>query len=375
MEVRPNGSLQVITSTFLTPIATVDPFLEVELNKTKIAEEFYATYDVMTGIRIAVTLGGFFAFVVLLVLVKSKSKTERALEDPDFTAAAVAEVEEEEERQFAAALEATIYQKLGRRSRQSLDTNMSQSWIRHATRFSSIGGYNSIIDPPIRIASRLPSFIDEDSPEEERSIFNDVILNRQFEDPRRPSNITCSSSGSSYLERRDSAVVLGFPAVPGHKTRTSRQRQSPLMETYDFYYPIDIRVIQPTPGGSPCGSERAIYDNVVEPGNLKPRLAPLASISSCNSSLETDYPEIEVHSYGSENIFNDSDDDTDIEVAEFSTDSEEACCSKSKRECKTFRLRGNLKSSSTIRNMSMEVPEILYPADEDIENISQETLF
>lgn len=103
--------------------------------------------------------------------------------------------------------------------------------------------------------------------------------------PRRSSNITCSSTGSSYLERRDSAITLGLPAVPGHKCKFSRRPSSPLPEFYDFYYPIDIRVTQPTPGGSPCGSDRALYGRMVDSPNLKPKLAPLASISSCNSSL------------------------------------------------------------------------------------------
>lgn len=112
-----------------------------------------------------------------------------------------------------------------------------------------------------------------------------IVLFSNLDVPRRPSNITCSSSGSSYLERRDSAVTLGLPVLPAHKYKSSRRQSSPVPEVYDFYYPIDIRVTQPTPGGSPCGSDRALYERVVEQPNLKPRLAPLASISSCNSSL------------------------------------------------------------------------------------------
>lgn len=140
--------------------------------------------------------------------------------------------------------------------------------------------------------------------------------------PRRSSNITCSSSGSSYLERRDSAVALGLPALPAHKCKSSRRPSSPLPEIYDFYYPIDIRVTQPTPGGSPCGSDRALYDRVVDPPNLKPKLAPLASISSCNSSLGTDYPDFEAQSFASDSVFQEDEEDTDNEVEEFSTDSD-----------------------------------------------------
>lgn len=154
-----------------------------------------------------------------------------------------------------------------------------------------------------------------------------VFYFRYLDVPRRSSNITCSSSGSSYLERRGSSVILGLPALPAHASSRSRRRQSsPLPEQYDFYYPIDIRVIQPTPGGSPCGSDRAIYENI--------RLAPLASISSCNSSLAADYPDLELQSFASDSVFHDEEcDDTDDEVEEFSTDSEgEATFSGLRRE-------------------------------------------
>lgn len=132
--------------------------------------------------------------------------------------------------------------------------------------------------------------------------------------PRRSSNITCSSSDSSYLERRGSSVVLGLPAAPPPSTSRSRRRQSSPPPTR---YPIDIRVIQPTPSGSPCGSERAIFENA--------RLAPLASISSCNSSLAMDYADnMELQSFASDSVFRDEEgcDDTDDEVEPFSTDSE-----------------------------------------------------
>ncbi|KAK9876584.1 hypothetical protein WA026_013963 [Henosepilachna vigintioctopunctata] len=330
----PNGSSTETTSAFLPPTPTLDP---VELNKTRIAEEFYSTYDVMTGVRIAMTLGGFFAFMVILVLYKSKSETEKALEDPDFTAAAVADAEQEEERELAAVIEAEVFQKLNpRRSRQSIDNScLSRSWIRSTRRYSSIGGYSSLMEPSWRMGlqSQLPSF-DEDSTEDDPSFFDDVIHNRHLDVPRRCSNITCSSSGSSYLERRDSAFLLGMPAIPAHKSRSRRRQSSPLPAVYDFYYPIDIRVIQPTPGGSPCGSDRALYDRTCEPSDLKPRLAPLASISSCNSSLETEaYPDEEPLSCVSDSIFENVCDDTDNEVDEFSTDSElndeqGACCSR-----------------------------------------------
>ena len=41
--------------------------------------EFFATYDVMTGVRIAATLGGFFFLMVFLIVYKSRSHSVRAL--------------------------------------------------------------------------------------------------------------------------------------------------------------------------------------------------------------------------------------------------------------------------------------------------------
>lgn len=51
---------------------------------------------------------------------------------------------------------------------------------------------------------------------------------------RRLSSITCSSSDTSYLERRGSAIELGLPAPPPYKNS--------MAEPWDFYYPIDIQV-------------------------------------------------------------------------------------------------------------------------------------
>lgn len=324
MSGEPNGSSQESNITSTTPVSVI--------SSTSDPKEYYKTYDVMTGVRIAATLGSFFGLMVLLVLYKSKSKTEKALEDPNFTAAAVAEVEEEE-RQIQLALEATAYQQLNprRSSRKSLDISSGSHGHRTSTRFSSVGGYSSLLEAPIRVSPRLPSFIDEDSPPEDgASLYEDVYYNSHLDVPRRPSNITCSSSGSSYLERRDSAVTLGLPVLPAHKYKFSRRQSSPVPEIYDFYYPIDIRVTQPTPGGSPCGSDRALYERVVEQPNLKPRLAPLASISSCNSSLGTENPDCEGLSYACDTYPEEEDENTENGVDPFDTDSdvnsEEGAC-------------------------------------------------
>jgi hypothetical protein len=61
------GTTTTIDPTTFLPDAT--PTLS-EREQLKI--EFYKTYDVMTGVRIAATLGGFFSLMVLLVVYKSR---------------------------------------------------------------------------------------------------------------------------------------------------------------------------------------------------------------------------------------------------------------------------------------------------------------
>lgn len=345
----------------------------------------------MTGVRIAATLGGFFSLMVLLVVYKSKCKS-KSLSDEHLNAAAAAVAIQDEEQQLAAAA-ACIYSRTlcassVRGPRRSLG-NMSAPAVviaRGARRFSSIGGY-SALEPPSssyyyqrgkslpgsalrfhvrseedRGSSLVPSFATRDrthndvEEEEEDSVLASPCCYHQFltvpscPDARRLSSITCSSSDTSYLERRGSAVELGIPAPPPfpYKSRAKGSNGPDVTmaeEPWDFYYPIDIQVIQPTPEVSPCGSERTLYNHPMElaPPGLRPpsrgsiaelttsslnvpaRLAPLASISSIGGSL-TDYPDFDdMHSIGSDSVFLDEGQelDTEDEVEGFSTDSED----------------------------------------------------
>lgn len=53
---------------------------QVDRERERLRMEFYATYDVMTGVRIAATLGGFFGLMVFLVIYKSRTRsTAKAL--------------------------------------------------------------------------------------------------------------------------------------------------------------------------------------------------------------------------------------------------------------------------------------------------------
>ncbi|XP_024946223.1 uncharacterized protein LOC107273173 isoform X3 [Cephus cinctus] len=268
--------------------------------------EFYKTYDVMTGVRIAATLGGFFSLMVLLVVYKSRCKSSKQLEDPRLTAAAAAAVAEAEaeERALAAALEAIarLPPRPGRGPRRSLCVETTEVQHCHvicqvnqsqlpviAPRFASVGGgggYDGLLAPPMRQPRLAPPA-----------------------DHRRCSSITCSSTASSYLEGRGSAMAMPCLLPPPSFPRHANYEDEP----WDLYYPIDIQVIQPTPDMSPCGSEAGLYAGV-----SSTRRAPLASMGS------VDPPEPDSRSLGSDSVFLDDEEclDTEDEVSGFSTDSD-----------------------------------------------------
>lgn len=51
----------------------------VAAERERVRVEFYATYDVMTGVRIAATLGGFFGLMVFLVVYKSRGESQETI--------------------------------------------------------------------------------------------------------------------------------------------------------------------------------------------------------------------------------------------------------------------------------------------------------
>ncbi|KZC06544.1 hypothetical protein WN55_10455 [Dufourea novaeangliae] len=291
-----NMTTRRMDSTTFMPEAT--PTLS-EREQLKI--EFYKTYDVMTGVRIAATLGGFFGLMILLLVYKSRCKSNKQLDDPRLTAAAAAAVAEQEaeERALAAALEAIarLPPRPDRGPRRSLCVEVNQSHSpRISPRFASVGGgYEALLTAPTKQPNLAP-------PEEQR----------------RCSSVTCSSTGSSYLERRGSAMPV--PCLPLHPTYSSKHAAHD--EPWDLYYPIDIQVIQPTPELSPCTSEAGLYATEFLLAGPTGKRAPLASMGS------VDPPEPDSRSLGSDSVFLRNDEqeeeglDTEDEVSGFSTDSD-----------------------------------------------------
>ncbi|KAL0273121.1 UNVERIFIED_CONTAM: hypothetical protein PYX00_005873 [Menopon gallinae] len=345
--------------------------------RERINMELYKTYDVMTGIRIAATLGGFLSMMILLVLYKNYCKPSKTLSEEQLNAAVTAAVEEED-RALKAALEATSFYTSLSKQRQSI-THESNAIT--SPRFSSVGGGYSHLAPPTRFShlqqrgkslpgsalrftseeghyrtSKDPDFSAGEEDEEEFDTgcqLPDYFTSNYLNVPpdRRLSSITCSSADTSYLERRGSAFEMGRPAPPGFVRNDVDKRKVDEEGPWDFYYPIDIQVIQPTPEITPAGSVETLCEKpnptcaLQVPGfhdrlhrlssdTSEIGLAPLASISSLASlSSPTVTPEQadgnqaanvsgNEDSVGSDSVFMDEGVDTEDEVEEFSTDSE-----------------------------------------------------
>lgn len=166
------------------------------------------------------------------------------------------------------------------------------------------------------------------------------------------------------MERRCSAITLGLVPLPAISSENPSRRQS-TTDTWDYYYP-GIHVTQPTPKTSPCPSEISINEkrkigrhkslieqdsfdciseypaatinnnveiqqkttkldgsSVVDNNSSKIiRRAPLASLSSFKVS-SVDYQDSDLRSLGSDSVFAESYADTDDDMEQFSTDSDE----------------------------------------------------
>ncbi|XP_055386089.1 serine-rich adhesin for platelets [Condylostylus longicornis] len=298
------------------PLSTAKSPAALAAERERVRMEFYATYDVMTGVRIAATLGGFFSLMVFLIVWKSRShsnETIKALKDPKTAALTVACMQEEEDRKIIEAMDATglsIFPDeydtmLFRRQRMLSVGNVSAPPVLHrGFRFSSVGGYSSLLEPPrrfsisstgggistarrrsasesSRILSNYPMgssfgtddyFVEtDDELDEDYENLNQteqkLLQNQGFlevppsvhQDTRRSSAMTCCSTESSYLERRCSALTLGINNLPPELRQKDesikKARRGSSTDTWDYYYP-DIQVIQATPKSSPLASDK-----------------------------------------------------------------------------------------------------------------------
>lgn len=216
-----------------------------------------------------------------------------------------------------------------------------------------------------------------------------ILFFIQGQDSRRSSDITCCSTESSYLERRCSAVTLGLTPMPPISSRNPSRHPSQT-EIWE-YYP-EIQIIQPTPKSSPCPSEgnifertpltrnggrnirkeSEVYDYIAEYPDPQPinqpklddsfvettcssrniRRAPLASLSSFKIS-SADYQDSDLKSLGSDSVFCESYADTDEDMEQFSTDSDEISEIQSPRSVKRKIIRRNSGSSGYKKRLTL----------------------
>ncbi|XKL66834.1 hypothetical protein PGB90_010254 [Kerria lacca] len=339
-----------------TNFSTMGPVLS---ERERIRIEFYQTYDIMTGIRIAATLGGFFTMMVLLVLYKSKCKSRA---DESLEAAITAAVAEEEE--LEAVLNHSKYDFTGHEPRQSLGNMSAPAY----TRFSSIGGYSSFINPPMRRFDRLAkgrislpasdlsfryfpsaptssissqeqkssnfwkSYNEEDENDLVEVEENEDINDRKFlQIPNHHHKFHPDSNTNSFcIERREPYSPVKY------LSKTNKENfKSPI------YNQPNIQVIQATPQISPCESSSGLLDDQCmvsnQPLTLPERkLAPLASIGSCSAISSIDS---ENRSMGSDSVFMNNENVEDDDDTDKDQNDEELLSSKSDQDCTNKKYR------------------------------------
>lgn len=187
--------------------------------------------------------------------------------------------------------------------------------------------------------------------------------------------------------------------MPLISSRNPSRRQSST-DAWDYSYP-GIQIIQPTPKGSPCPSEKSAnekrkidrhksltkqdsFDRISEYPDEKSdtatsnnnkkldtsqvdtfstqfiRRAPLASLSSFKVS-SLDYQDSDLRSLGSDSVFAESYADTDDEMEQFSTDSDEISDAQSPTNT-----RAANKLSMTSTQISVDVEQIPLDCVKDV---------
>ncbi|XP_050524502.1 uncharacterized protein LOC126896088 [Daktulosphaira vitifoliae] len=288
---------------------------DINIKREMIKAEFYSTYDVMTGVRIASTLGGFFLMMVLLVLYKSKCKT-RSLSDQHLEAVIKAAVDQEEQMAALAKRSSSSSYCSGHglcrcSQRYSIPENDSSidcnNWSRQSRAYlTEMQYYPYMVLNHTKNNKRITTSVLEYSFEEDENDGMEILTNNSFRvaqwlevpDGRKliSRGNSVSSNDTSYLEARGSSLIVGHPPSPLNHSSSAGD------PPWEYYYPIDIQVIQPTPCMTPCGSQDSFSDVPRHTQQLLPTasgkrqrhdsprlIAPIASIrTSCSSCCETE---------------------------------------------------------------------------------------
>lgn len=282
----PSTAAPPANSTTSPPQPTLSVSERELLKREQLKVEFYKTYDVMTGVRIAATLGGFFSLMVFFVVYKSRcGRGGKSISSSD-VAAAAAELDAVPELPFDGFYSLTA-------PRRSLGNVSAPAAMRSSRAASYACSESSVLwGPPQQQTSARGSFL--------------VV-------PGVRLSSTGSSSDSSYYLEHHGSVELSLPPAPRPRRcwrrSTIAATMSAAQEVVCTEGGIDINVIQPTPDVSPCGSERQLYRQ------HRFAAAPLAAFSVS-----------EADSVGSDSVFEEDEDAAATCESSSDTDSSDEVC-------------------------------------------------
>ncbi|XP_059479911.1 uncharacterized protein LOC132199311 [Neocloeon triangulifer] len=302
--------------------------------------EFFKTYDVMTGVRIAATLGGFFSLMIFLVIYKSKCSrgAKSVASDVAIELDAVSELPYDTHGPTFCS------------PRISLG-NMSAPAASLRTRYSNSSYVNMLNYEPKSLPGSVMGWPSRGShqwsepPFRQRASLDTTACSTSRNSsfltvPGVRLSSTGSSSDSSYYLEHRSLMELGLPPpmvfapnvrvkgrVDGVGVESGRAADQSARNCA-----ININVIQPTPDISPCNSEKQL--------NYRQRRAMMlaAPLASCGSAtLGTFDEQADARSIGSDSVFyndeywlgSDADDATLCDDSSCSSDGCSECSSTS----------------------------------------------
>ncbi|XP_018019659.1 flocculation protein FLO11 [Hyalella azteca] len=245
---------------------------EALTDKQRELQEFYATYDVWTGIRTAITLALFFLFTVSVILYKSRCKKskpfdvypsledvpERPLDYCDFWCSNPFSSEVAVKRGGVGRCYEEGRVGMGSAPLPPRGSVGSYASLANSFRVKSLPGSVMAIN-----WSRMSSYEKEDaSCSSGYQVRSDFLRVPGLRLQSTSSTETYSANASSSDAPLDSpAALLG---VPGSRARPLLQLGGMDWDsdhaTAEWLQTIDINVIQPTPNISPCGSVRSVSD-------------------------------------------------------------------------------------------------------------------
>ncbi|RXG71428.1 hypothetical protein Avbf_01225 [Armadillidium vulgare] len=238
---------------------------------------FYATYNVWTGIRTAVTLTLFFLFTVTVIL-----STKANVNDTDATnsiqALKIFQEDQGGDNAASGSRKVEVHENYCRTFEEAANEVVGSAPIpTHLDRDSLSSYYNSFRIKSLPGSAMRLNFSRMGSYEREEAVQYATASGRQeyLRVPGVRLQSTCSSSdgcslgSSSYDIPYDNTplTLLNVPGMTG--------KHKPAMQTggidwendqakADWLQTIDINVIHPTPNVSPCGSVRSISDHLYD---------------------------------------------------------------------------------------------------------------